>query len=108
MKGGRTTTVFDAEQLEPSAGPVRVEALIEPHDDGLAVHKVVSGPGEPIRDHMAIGSGCFQLVLEGTVELQGVTLGRHSLVFAAAGETLAARTAGPDGVHLLELQCPVA
>jgi hypothetical protein len=58
MRGGRTTTVYDTDNLSTSAGPAKVETLVEPHADGLSVEKVVSGPGELIRDHQATGSGC--------------------------------------------------
>jgi hypothetical protein len=108
MKGKRHFTVQNRASLADGAAASRVETLIEPHADGLSVEEIVVEPRGVIPDRLAVGSGCFQLVLDGAVELNGATLGKESVVFAPAGEAFRSRRAGPAGAHLLELQFPVA
>jgi hypothetical protein len=108
MRGGRHITVRNRHGIDHATDTSMVEALVEPHPDGLAVDEIVAGPGCAIGNRLAVGSGCFQLVIDGELELEGVTLGKRSVAFAPAGQRFAARRAGPAGVHFLELQFPVA
>jgi hypothetical protein len=107
-KAGRGVTADTRLSLDDHAGPMRLESLIGPTEDGLAAYEVVAGQNEPLIDQVAAGSGRYQLVLEGSLNLDGVILPADSVTFSLPGEALARRKAGEDGVRILELQLPAA
>jgi hypothetical protein len=106
-RAGRSFSVHAGLTL-PESGPMHLVTLIEPHDDGLEAHEVVAGPGARLLDQTAAGSGRYQLVLEGSLLVDGLQLEPYSVAFAAPGRRFSRRLAGPEGVRLLELQVPTA
>lgn len=60
------------------------------------------GPGEPIASH-SYGDWHMLLVMDGTLEIAGRTLGAEHLLRVAPGGVLAEITAGADGARLIEL-----
>jgi hypothetical protein len=59
-------------------------------------------PGQTIVAH-SYGDWHFSLVLDGTFEISGRTVARDGCLLVAPDSPVAAITAGPQGVHLLEL-----
>jgi hypothetical protein len=105
-RAGRGITASCRLTLDEGAGPMRYHALFGPCEDGLGASEVVCGPSAPIIDVVAAGSGRYQLVLEGSVVLDGKELGPGSVTFVPPGDVLAGRRAADRGVHLLEAQLP--
>jgi hypothetical protein len=90
---------------DPSAiDELQRNVVVEPEDDGLQAFDVVAGPGRQIDGEIAGGSGRYELVLAGSMEVDGRTLPVESIIFTPAGERSPDRTAGADGVQFLELQ----
>jgi hypothetical protein len=85
---------------------VSITPLIEQHADGLEVTDIVAGPGEAFPDVVAGGGGRYELVLDGSMKIDGRVYGRWSCVFTSAGSSLPGRSAGPDGAHVLVAQPP--
>src|SRR5260221_730200 len=105
-KAGRALYAQTQLSLTPARTSARLETLIEPQDDGLAVFELVAGPGAGLLAEIVEGSCRYQLVIDGSLEYRGTVLPRDSVVVAAPGDRLDGRRAGPTGVHLLELQLP--
>jgi hypothetical protein len=80
--------------------------MIDGHPDGLEVTDILAGPREALPDVIAGGGGRYELVLEGSVNVDDVEYGRWSCVFTSAGTGVPARAAGPDGAHVLVAQAP--
>lgn len=93
-------------RLDDAVDRVRIEGVIDLQPDELSAYELVAPPGAALPDAPAAGSGTYQVVLEGELELPGKILPRSSLGFLRPGETFGRRTAGPDGVHVLQLQFP--
>jgi hypothetical protein len=106
LRGGREIKVQARLNLADAVGPLRLETLIDLHDDGLAVYEMVAGEGSRLLEGPVAGTGRFELILDGDIECGGTWLSRHSVGFVAAGESFGRRVAGPDGVHLIEIQFP--
>lgn len=85
---------------------VSVTPMIERHDDGLEVTDIIAGPDSPLPFGIAGGGGRYELVLSGSVTVDGKVYGRWSCVFTSAGSELPARSAGPDGAHVVVAQPP--
>ena len=108
VKAGRAITACAKLGLADALEGVRLELLIDPEDDGLAVVELVAPAGARLPSEIVEGSGRFQLVLEGSMQLRGRELPADSCAFASPGEVLSARRTGEKGLHLLELQLPAA
>ncbi len=99
--------VAETEDRNPSdATGVSVTPMIEPHPDGLEVTDILAGPGEALPDVVAGGGGRYELVLAGSVKVDGTVYGRWSCVFTSAGSSVPGRAAGPEGAHVLVAQAP--
>jgi hypothetical protein len=105
-KAGRTIYGNTRLDLATSAGSTRMDAIIEQQEDGLAVYEIVAAPNARLKDDLIQGGLRYELVLDGTLEYEGDSLPRDSVVLGDPGDTLRGRRAGPDGVHLLECQLP--
>ena len=105
-KAGRSLTAKCHLQLTPDVTSTRLETLIDPHPDGLAVLELVAAAGAVLPDEAVRGSGRYQFVLAGRLVQDAQELGAESCAFAPAGEVLSDRRAGPEGLHLLEVQLP--
>jgi hypothetical protein len=106
IRGGREIVADCRLSLDDPVEILRVETLIDLHDDGLAAYEIVAAPGARLLDNTAMGSGRFQLILDGAIEMDGKQFGKNSVGYVAAGERFARRSAGPDGAHLVEIQFP--
>lgn len=99
--------VAETEDGDPSqATGVSVTPMIEQHADGLEVTDILAGPNESLPSGIATGGGRYELVLAGSVTIDGKEYGRWSCVFTSAGSDLPARSAGADGAHVLVAQPP--
>jgi hypothetical protein len=92
------------EDLQPNA--VARLTLIELAEDGLAAYETRASASTVLPRETVGGSGCFGLVLDGSMLVDGVPVTRDGVAFAAAGDQQPVRRAGPDGLRLLELQLP--
>jgi hypothetical protein len=101
-------TEYGNAKLDISAGAnaTRMDAIIEEQEDGLAVYEIVAAPNARLRDDLIRGGLRFELVLDGTLEYQGSSLPRDSVLVGDPGDILRERRAGPQGLHLLECQLP--
>jgi hypothetical protein len=106
IKGGREIVAHCRLSLGDQVETLRVETLIDPHEDGLAAYEQLAASGAQLLDVPAAGVGRFQLVLDGSLELDGRVLPRHTVAHIAPGERFGRRVAGKDGAHVLELQFP--
>ena len=104
-KAGRARTEHTGLNLAEESR-TRMEALIDPYEDGLAVFEVAAVPGAHLGDEVVGGACRYQLVLRGSLILGDHELPERSCVFASAGEVLTGRKAGPEGLHLLQAQLP--
>jgi hypothetical protein len=90
-------------------GCTLTRTLIESQADGLAGHEVLAAPGVSLPlNRVALGAGCFQLIIRGSLRSVDKELPPDSCTFTPPGELFPARTAGKEGVHLLELQLPTS
>jgi hypothetical protein len=105
-RGGREIFAECRLGLGDGVHRVRIEGLIDLQADELSAYELVAPPGAALPDAPAAGSGKYQVVLDGELELAGKTLPRASVGFLRPGETFGRRTAGPNGAHVLELQFP--
>jgi hypothetical protein len=106
-KAGRTRTEHTRLHLGGDRH-TRMEALIDLEDDGLAAFELVAAPGSNLADEVVGGACRYQLVLSGAMVVDERELPARSAVFASAGEVLSHRRAGPEGLHLLQVQLPYA
>jgi hypothetical protein len=106
IRGGRVITSHCRLGLDADVETMRLETIIDLHDDGLAAYETVARPGIRLLNPVAAGNGRFQIVLDGTLVMDGESLPRHSVACIGAGERFTPRFAGPDGVHVLEIQFP--
>jgi hypothetical protein len=89
-----------------SLSGIRETTLIDEHADRLFALGTLAGPGVELPDAVADGSGRYDLVLAGELELDDEILPTHSLLYSLAGERLPGRKAGSTGVQLLTIQMP--
>jgi hypothetical protein len=95
------------ESLDDPSTIVAGETVLVPTEpDGLSVFSTVAAPGDRLPEPIAGGSGRYELVLAGSLEVEGETLLVDSVIFTAAGDKLPERTAGPNGVQILTAQPP--
>jgi hypothetical protein len=107
-KAGRHFTIALEDAVDTTkSGPMRIEALVDPHDDGLGAYVITAGPGSNVVEPAGGGSGRYSLVIDGAVEQDGKTLGRHSIIFSRPGSATSYRT-GPQGARVVALQLPTA
>jgi hypothetical protein len=107
-RAGRTWTEHTRLALDDQSRSLKIQSLVDLQDDGLGAFEIVAGPGVSLLSDVVAGACRYELILAGSLEIGGQSLPRHSCVFASAGEVLDSRRAGPDGVHLLDLQLPYA
>jgi hypothetical protein len=107
-KPGRARTEHTRYRLTDDVRSLQLRALIEPQPDGLATYEVLAGPAVKLLTEVAGGACRYELVLDGSLEFGGKLLPKESCVFVSAGEVLHDRRAGPNGVHMLEVQLPYA
>jgi hypothetical protein len=107
-RAGRVRTARTTLSREDNAGSMRLSAVINQEPDGLFAAEIVAGPGMALADSTAGGSGRYQLIIAGSIDMPGAALPGYSVAFASPGTCLAGRRAGPQGVHFLELQLPQA
>jgi hypothetical protein len=105
-RGGREIFAECRLGLDNGADRVRIESLIDLQEDELSAYELVAPAGATLPDSPAAGSGKYQVVLDGVLDVAGKILPRSSLGFLRPGETFGRRTAGPNGAHVLELQFP--
>lgn len=106
-KAGRSRTEHSRLALNGD-NRTRMETLIDLTDDGLAAFELIAAPGANLAEEVVGGACRYQLVLGGSMMLDDEVLAERSAVFASAGEVLSHRRAGPDGLHLLQVQLPYA
>lgn len=101
---------LSTEMVLKSRTEVSVEDALEAHEDdeGIAVKVIRMGPGlsTPAPETRNSG-GEYILVLNGSLEIDGQSLGKYSLVFASADEEPPPLVAGPDGLEALVTRFPV-
>ncbi|MGB3339410.1 MAG: hypothetical protein WBA73_19715, partial [Devosia sp.] len=81
-----------------------VEDLLEPRDDdeGIAVKLIRLGPGMSMpAPETANSGGEYIVVMNGSLELDGQSLRKHSLVFVRSTEEPPLLTAGPGGLEVM-------
>lgn len=105
-RAGRAITAQCRLALDAGVTSTRLETLIDPQADGLAVLELVAAADAVLPDEMVRGSGRYQFVLDGELVQDGRALPVESCAFAGAGEVLTGRRAGSRGLHLLEVQLP--
>jgi hypothetical protein len=105
-RAGRALTARCRLRLDAEVASTRLETLVDPYPDGLAVLELVAAADAVLPDEIARGSGRYQFVLAGELVLDGRVLPPDACAFAAAGDVLTGRRAGPSGLHLLEVQLP--
>jgi hypothetical protein len=103
--GRRRTAVVDVIDPAAAAGVERAD-VIELEDDGLYACSTIAGPGEELPREPAGGAGRYELVLAGTMLVDGREAPPDSVLFASTGDLLPARTAGSEGVQVLTVQAP--
>lgn len=106
IRGGREIIASCRLKLGDEVGTLRLETIIDMQDDALAAYEMLAAPGARLLDMPAAGSGRFQLILDGEVEMEGTTLLKHTVGFIAPCASFGRRTAGPRGAHVLEVQFP--
>lgn len=104
-KAGRSRTEHTHYKLGDD-GRTRMEALIDPYEDGLAAFEVIAPAGARLGEEVVGGACRYNLVLGGSMVMGDQDLPKDSCVFASAGEVLTGRQAGPEGLHLLQVQLP--
>jgi hypothetical protein len=107
-RAGRAMSIPTRFRIEDRVEGVTTAALIEPTEDGLAAYEIIAEPDAALLNETASGSGRYLLVLGGSLCLDDTALPPESVVFVSAGDRLALRRSGPTGLHLLELQLPMA
>jgi hypothetical protein len=99
--------VAETTAAKPSeAVGLTVTPMIEQHPDGLEVTDILAGPNESLPNGVAGGGGRYELVLTGSVTVEGSVYKRWACVFTSAGSELPPRVAGPEGAHVLVAQAP--
>jgi hypothetical protein len=87
-----------------------VEDLLEPRDDdeGIAVKLIRLGPGMSMpAPETANSGGEYIVVMNGSLELDGQSLRKHSLVFVRSTEEPPLLTAGAGGLEVMVTRYPV-
>jgi hypothetical protein len=84
----------------------RMDAIVEQQDDGLGVYEILAAPNARLKDDLIQGGLRFDLVIDGTLQCEGSSLPRDSVVLGDPGDVLRGRRAGPEGLHLLQCQLP--
>jgi hypothetical protein len=83
-----------------------VETVIGPYEDGLGVHVVQLGPGDPLPVFTPAAAGVHYLLLDGTLVYEGREHPPLS-TFYVDEDGLTGAEAGADGLASLVLQFPV-
>ena len=91
-----------------STASLRVESLIDRYDDGLFATEIVARAGVRLPNEIVDGACRYELVLDGVLLLGNRQLAKNSAIVANGGDVLEHRRAGPDGLHLLQVQLPHA
>jgi len=95
---------------EAVAGPLLPggnDVLVGPERDGMAAWRYPVAPGERVTGPApAEGQGQYWLVLDGSVERDGTTLGPLSCAFVYPNEAAFAATGGAKGATMLAMQFP--
>jgi hypothetical protein len=95
---------------EAVAGPLaddRTGVLLGPEPDGLAAWRYRLPPGAAAAGATPEdGAGQYWLVIGGSLQRLGETLGRLSCAFLAPDDHAFTATAGPDGADVLAMQFP--
>jgi hypothetical protein len=104
QRAGRSATV-ELQGGEPGPGQAIVTSLVEPHRDGLLAYEVAAAADTPLLDITAAGGGLYELVLAGSLCVDGREVGPLTVIHSDPGD-VARRRAGKDGVHLLVCQLP--
>ena len=89
---------------------VAVEDLLEQHDgdEAIAVKLIRMGPGMTTQaPETADSGGEYVIVLNGSLELEGQSLRRYSLVFIRSSEEPPVLTAGPQGLEVMVTRFPI-
>src|SRR4029077_5246858 len=97
IKGGREIVASCRLSLGADVETLRLETLIDLQEDSLAAYEMVAAPGTQLIDSIAAGSGRFQLVLDGEIEMDGRTLPKQSVAYVAAGDRFGRRVAVAEG-----------
>lgn len=105
-RAGRNLVAETTDADPRDASGIVVTPLIDGHADGLEVTDIVAGPREALPARVAGGSGRYELVLAGSLVVDGRTYPRWSCLFASAAAPMPVRVAGPGGAHLLVTQAP--
>jgi hypothetical protein len=105
-RAGRSITVRGKLQSPLRDSTMALETLAGPYPDGLVVIEIAAGPGVMLLDEAVRGSGRYQIVTEGELQMGDSVLSLDSISFASAGEVLSGRQAGREGLHLFQFQLP--
>lgn len=102
---------FDLEPLllapAPAAGSAEVNAVIEPHEDGLAAFLMRLAPGVKAEPPVGeLGSGRYTVVLEGEIDYDGRSFGPKSLGWSQGEVEDVTLVGGPIGATVLFLHLP--
>jgi hypothetical protein len=105
-RAGRNVVVNVPDGGAPDGTPGRT-ALLEPHDDGLAVYRLRIPAGEEATGpDPSAGDGQFHLVWQGALVHDGQLLGPRSLAWVEPSEPPARLVAGADGADVVVFQFP--
>lgn len=102
--------VLSTEPVLKNRTEVTVEDALEPREDdeGIAVKLMRMAPGLSAQAPSVENSGGeYLIVLNGSIEFDGATLGKLSLIFVRANEQPPTLTAGPDGAEVMATRFPV-
>jgi len=95
---------------EAVAGPLGADGsavLLGPEPDGMAAWRYRVAPGECVRGPAPNGGrGQYWLVVDGSVQRDGLALGRLSCAFVYSDDAAFVATGGPEGATLLAMQFP--
>jgi hypothetical protein len=90
-------------------GRPEIVTLIPREDDGMAAWLMRLGAeAEAAVPDPGDGGGQYHVVIGGTLQRGGETMGPLSCLFATADEPPYSAKAGPDGLEMLVLQFPAA
>lgn len=93
--------------LDPPAGPDRLEVVLEPREDGLAVYRIHASAGQPVSVPDVKGTaGQYCCVLNGGLLQRDRFYGPRSLGWLGRDQPSPELTAEAEGVDLLILRFP--
>ena len=106
LKGASELRIATPEAMRARTETV-LDAIVEPHADGLAAWMLRLPPGAPSTWPAECGGAARHImVAAGTLIHEGKPLPYESLAFACAGEGGPDAIAGPDGAEVLIMQYP--